>query len=483
MDSIQQFLEKGIRKLQKADEEFAKNPKDFAGYINNVRRTTNELELNIIAECLESRDKYIRESSERKKKWHVVRKDTKQLITSLGTVVFQKTLYRNKETGKSEYLLDKVLGFGEHERITEDALERMLGEAVDTSYRRGGEETCMNEEKVSKTAVMDVIHTLKFPPEKAPKEKRKVEYLYVDADEDHVHLQEKGPRLVTEDAGTQIAKLVYIYEGIEPEAPQSKRYRLIHPHYISGVYEGAENKKLWQEVWQYIEDNYDTDSLEKIYLNSDGGSWIKAAKGALPNPVMVLDEFHIDEYLTKMTAFLMDSAGDARNELRKLIQKGTKKEFGEYCDKLRGAAGDNATVDRINTCEAYLTSNWTSAKTRLVKDTGVKGCSAEAHVEHVLSVRMSSDPMGWSKTGVDRMSRLRAYKWNGGNMLSLARYQRQEEALPKAAGSEGQELSLRKILSSERVGANYEYRYVDRMQATVSPQTMSKFYFREHIWL
>lgn len=71
---------------------------------------------------------------------------------------------------------------------------------------------------------------------------------------------------------------------------------------------------------------------------------------------MVLDEFHIDEYLTKMTAFLMDSAGDARNELRKLIQKGTKKEFGEYCDKLRGAAGDNATVDRINTCEAYLTS-------------------------------------------------------------------------------------------------------------------------------
>lgn len=90
MDSIQQFLEKGIRKLQKADEEFAKNPKDFAGYINNVRRTTNELELNIIAECLESRDKYIRESSERKKKWHVVRKDTKQLITSLGTVVFQK---------------------------------------------------------------------------------------------------------------------------------------------------------------------------------------------------------------------------------------------------------------------------------------------------------------------------------------------------------------------------------------------------------
>lgn len=141
------------------------------------------------------------------------------------------------------------------------------------------------------------------------------------------------------------------------------------------------------------------------------------------------------------------------------------------------------TVSRINACEAYFTSNWISAKTRLVKDTEVKGCSAEAHVEHVLSVRMSSDPMGWSKTGVDKMSHLRAYKWNGGNMLSLVRYQKQKEVLPKAAGCEEQVLSMRKVLSAERVSANYEYRYVDRMQATVIPQALPRFHFMSHIKL
>ena len=196
MDSIQQFLEKGIKKLQKSDEKYAEDGTNFAGFVESVHRVTNEFERQYIAECLESRDSFIRESSVRREHWQVVRKDEKQLITSVGTVTFRKTLYRNKETGKSEYLLDKALGFREHERITEDALARMLMEAVDTSYRRGGEETCTNEETVSKTAVMDVIHALRFPPEKVPKEKKAVKYLYVDADEDHVSLQAKGPSLL-----------------------------------------------------------------------------------------------------------------------------------------------------------------------------------------------------------------------------------------------------------------------------------------------
>lgn len=38
------------------------------------------------------------------------------------------------------YLLDRIIGLEKHERITEDAQARMLKEAVQTSYRRGGEE-------------------------------------------------------------------------------------------------------------------------------------------------------------------------------------------------------------------------------------------------------------------------------------------------------------------------------------------------------
>lgn len=64
---------------------------------------------------------------------------------------------------------------------------------------------------------------------------------------------------------------------------------------------------------------------------------------------------------------------------------------------------------------------------------GVIGCSAEGHVSHVLSSKMSSRPMGWSRTGTDKMAYLRAYYYNGENMLELVRKQRKE--LPKAAGA------------------------------------------------
>ena len=67
----------------------------------------------------------------------------KQLITSLGTVVFNKTVFTNKESGKSEYLLDRIIGLMPGERLTEDAEANLLEEAVQTSYRRGGEEVSL----------------------------------------------------------------------------------------------------------------------------------------------------------------------------------------------------------------------------------------------------------------------------------------------------------------------------------------------------
>lgn len=38
------------------------------------------------------------------------------------------------------------------------------------------------------------------------------------------------------------------------------------------------------------------------------------------------------------------------------------------------------------------------------------GCSAEGHISHIYSDRMSSRPMGWSTTNIDNMSKLRISK-------------------------------------------------------------------------
>ena len=105
-------------------------------------------------------------------------------------------------------------------------------------------------------------------------QKRAVDYLYIDADEDHVALQfreKKGDLTVTEEGhknNCQISKLVYVYEGVELEKPKSKRNRLINPYYFGRVCEGKGNEELWDEIWEYINNTYDLNKVKRIYLNA-----------------------------------------------------------------------------------------------------------------------------------------------------------------------------------------------------------------------
>lgn len=313
INSIKYFEEECINKFEKLEDEFMKNPLQLAEYVTGITAQLHKLGLRMIKESLESMDQMLQKSPKRKKNWVVESHIEKQLLTSLGSVNFSKTLFTNKETGNREYLLDRILGIERNERLTEDAQARMLEEAVQTSYRRGGEETSLTAE-VRKQTVKNKIHNLKFPKnEEKPEKKKEVEYLYIEADEDHVSLQfreKKGDLRENEKHRKNnclITKLVYVHEGIEKEAPKSKRHKLINPYYFSGVSHGEENNQFWDEIYNYLAAHYELDKVKKIYLNSDGGSWIKSGMKRISGITYVLDEFHLEKYLTKLTSHMKDS--------------------------------------------------------------------------------------------------------------------------------------------------------------------------------
>jgi len=54
------------------------------------------------------------------------------------------------------------------------------------------------------------------------------------------------------------------------------------------------------------------------------------------------------------------------------------------------------------------------------------------HVSHILSDRLSSRPMGWSKKGVDRMAQLRIFKKNEGKVYDLVMAQKKKEQREQA---------------------------------------------------
>lgn len=162
VNSIKHFAENSINIFEKLEENFYKNPKDFYTYVTGITEELHKLGLMIIKESLEDMNQMLIDSGVRKADWIIEKHSNKKLVTSLGTVSFKKTLFTNRNTQESHYLLDQILGMEPHERMTEDAEVRMLQEVVQTSYRRGGEETSLTD-SVSKQTVKNKIHRLRFP--------------------------------------------------------------------------------------------------------------------------------------------------------------------------------------------------------------------------------------------------------------------------------------------------------------------------------
>jgi len=485
-NSIKYFEEECINKFEKLEDDFMKEPEKLAEYVLGLTEELHNLGLRMIQESLEEMNRMLQKSQKRLKHWIVESHETKQMITSLGTVTFKKTLFTNKETGESEYLLDRIMGLEKHERISEDALARMLKEAVQTSYRRGGEETSLTTE-VKKQTVKNKIHALEFPRnEEKPEKKKELEYLYIEADEDHASLQfreKKGDLEENENHQKNnclITKLVYVHEGIEKEAPKSKRHKLINPYYFCGTSYGEDNTAFWDEIYEYLNNHYALDKVKKIYLSADGGGWIKSGMRRMAGITYVLDEFHLEKYLTKLTSHMKDSREDAADELRGAIRSKTKQDFEEIVGRLEDCLESETGLKRIGEAKEYILSNWSAAKLRLQRQEGVKGSSTEGHVSHVLSGRMSSRPMGWSIQGATKMAKLRAYEMNGGDMLELVRYQKRK--VPRAAGTEYDVLSSTEIMQSEKNRHGELGKYVESISHSVSLQNKKIVYFNSHIW-
>ena len=93
--------------------------------------------------------------------------------------------------------------------------------------------------------------------------------------------------------------------------------------------------------------------------------------------------------------------------------------------------------------------NWKGIRRQYEAD--YAGCSAEGHVSHILSSRLSSRPLGWCRTGVDQMSRLRAFAANGGDIYELFMKKK------KAAAREEKEIKIdQEIIKKRRLKASNE---------------------------
>lgn len=377
--------------------------RDISQFILATKKMLDGVGVKLTAEALEIMDQAFRESNDRKKRWVVKSKaDQKALTTIFGEVSYKRTYYKNKKTGEYSYLSDEAVGIQPHDKLDTSLKARLIEEAISTPYKRSGEKAAEAVKLTSQT-VMNSIRELGAVSNESVKikeKKRHVKILYIEADEDHVALQ--NGRCIE-------PKLVYVHEGRKKIG--QNRWKLENPRYFSGVYVNSD--LIWGEVADYIDEAYDASTIEKMYLSGDGAAWIKNGVGWIKGSTYVLDRYHLSKYVNTATAHMSHTT----TLMWRYINEGNKKRLVDLFTAIINGTETDTKRESVKDAKKYIMRNWTGVKNYYDKD--YYGCSAEGHISHILSSRLSSRPLGWCSTGVDQMARLRAYEANGGLVYEL----------------------------------------------------------------
>ena len=91
--SIQQFQTEEVKKLEENFIEYSSDMTKIAEMVQGVTKSVVSLGLSMIAEEWESYDEILRNNRHIRQGWQIVRKDQTSLVTSLGEVVYHKTLF------------------------------------------------------------------------------------------------------------------------------------------------------------------------------------------------------------------------------------------------------------------------------------------------------------------------------------------------------------------------------------------------------
>ena len=253
-------------------------------------------------------------------------------------------------------------------------------EALGNSYSKASR--IVTDGMVSSQTVMNSIRRCraKATAETTPVS---IDVLHIDADEDHVSLQ---------NGRTRIVPLVSVYEGIEMIGSGN------HPrHHCRNVFHYSEpfySEDFWDNALYEIEKRYDL-TRATVYIHGDGARWIKEGLSYFKKSVFVLDGYHKNK---AKNAFFSGSeisgCQTERAQLSRAFMTGDREPLLEACRSRmeQNPEHGESITDAMN----YLCNNLDGIYVRYKDPEARNGGATEPHVSHARSARLSSRPMGWS---------------------------------------------------------------------------------------
>lgn len=378
---------------------------DFGKLEEGVKKLVLGVGGQVFSWVLEEIDMRLMEQRDRGQ-WEVVGFRERTILTSFGEIVIKRRLYRDKETGKSVFLLDEALGLPPRARVTPRFKELMVKLAAELSFARSAEVIGYLMPEVSAMAVWralkEVGEELQRDAEEVrravfengiiPEGRKKAKELRIEGDGVLVRLQRSEKRYAE-------VKHFVTYEGKGEIRPG--RVVLQDRLVVSGIGGGRE---MLEEVSAKVGIEWELGYTERVYFGSDGASWAKEALEYFPGAVFVLDPYHLKRHLIEA----LHHDEEAFIGVRQAISRGSWEETRRVLEEaVRRAQGTQKK--RVVELLRYLEENWSG----IAIDPAAKCLGTiEGQIQHNIARRMKHRGASWTISGGDRMARVLAARAN-----------------------------------------------------------------------
>jgi hypothetical protein len=389
LNFIHYFEDNGLSTIDKMTEDLKLISEDMA------RQT--------LSAFIESADKSICDAKEERKQDGVTvhqRNVSRSLYTALGNFSYNRTYF---DTGFGKvYLLDSILGVNPYDRIDAGVSAKLVNATALHSYGRSA--SIITDGNISRQSAWNkVMNTgeVAYIPDRVDNTPKA---LHIFADEDHVSLQDGTNTIVT---------LVTVCSG--KQTISEGRNELVEPFHVQGY--GMDKDTLWGYVYALCAEKFEMELVSNVFIYGDGASWIKGGLDVFPNAIYSLDAFHFRKRMRNLfsgeigSKYTLKAFTAISNDDKVSFETTARAMLSALLDTMPEGYTKMKKAARINDNIGYISNNWESIQNSRLPN--VIGSCTEAMVSHVLSARLSRNPMGWSKKGLSKMAMLRVFVLNG----------------------------------------------------------------------
>jgi hypothetical protein len=386
---------------------------------DNLEDMIVEISQNIARKVFEKAltdiDSYLRNKRERGKLKNTGRRK-KYFLTRFGDILYSRTRYQDKKTGKSCYLLDEALSIVKNQRISLSRVRIECFLSALSSYREvvEGISLLIGGPRCHEAIRQSVIKEGKLIIEKQEQKLKQIENLdypdkegpataYLEADATYISLQNRDKK---EKEKLEV-KIGVGYTGKEARYTSGKSKRLKEKFTYIGT-----GKDFMKKLSLLAEKRFSLSQVKKVVFGGDGDSWITSGiKDYFSSATYILCLYH----LYKKFKESLSRRKEEQKAIKGLLLSNQIDQGLSVIDQMIRNPYDQKDKDNLVTLYTYISRNRQGITNQIrLKDKGIESAGAiESNINKVIASRFKKRGMSWSKPGALALLKIKETILNG----------------------------------------------------------------------